>query len=105
MLGRQMKIPASVAPAMSAYVARAIDASAQALLTEKRKELDIIANQLLEKELILKSDVERLIGKRPFPEKEEFKPLIDRSSSKYEELFNEDQEGSQEVKEEDEVVS
>lgn len=31
MLGRQMKIPASVAPAMSAYVARAIDASAQAL--------------------------------------------------------------------------
>ncbi|MGA0233310.1 MAG: ATP-dependent zinc metalloprotease FtsH, partial [Saprospiraceae bacterium] len=75
-------------------------ASAQALLTEKRKELDIIANQLLEKELILKSDVERLIGKRPFPENEEFKPLIDRSSSKYEELFNEDQEGSQDVKEE-----
>jgi AFG3 family protein len=80
-------------------------ASAQALLTEKRKELDIIANQLLEKELILKSDVERLIGKRPFPENEEFKPLIDRSSSKYEELFNEDQEGSQDVKEEGEVVS
>jgi len=79
--------------------------AAQALLTEKRKELDIIANQLLDKEVILKSDVERLIGKRPFPEKEEFKPLIDRSSSKYEELFNEDQEGSEDVKEEDEVIS
>lgn len=30
MLGRQMRIPAAVAPAMQAYVARAIDASAQA---------------------------------------------------------------------------
>ncbi|MFK8101472.1 MAG: ATP-dependent zinc metalloprotease FtsH [Saprospiraceae bacterium] len=38
---------------------------AKALLIDKRKELEILANQLLEKEVLLKSDVERLIGKRP----------------------------------------
>ena len=36
------------------------------LLKSKRKELDIIAHELLEKEIIFKSDIERLIGKRPF---------------------------------------
>lgn len=35
---------------------------AQELLTEKRKELDILAKALLEREVILKSDVEKLIG-------------------------------------------
>ena len=38
---------------------------AQELLKEKRNELEILANQLLEKEVLLKSDVERLIGPRP----------------------------------------
>ncbi|MFK7931878.1 MAG: ATP-dependent zinc metalloprotease FtsH [Saprospiraceae bacterium] len=38
---------------------------AQELLTEKREELEILANQLLENEVLLKSDVERLIGPRP----------------------------------------
>ncbi len=38
---------------------------AQALLKEKRKELEILANALLEKEVLLKSDVERLIGHPP----------------------------------------
>ena len=47
---------------------------AQELLTERRKELDILANTLLEKEVILKSDVEKLIGKRPF---EEEGPILD----------------------------
>jgi cell division protease FtsH len=42
---------------------------AQELLKDKRKELEIIAKTLLEKEVILKSDVERLIGQRPFKEK------------------------------------
>ncbi len=37
------------------------------LLTDKREELNILAQELLEKEVLLKSDVERLIGKRPFP--------------------------------------
>ena len=39
---------------------------AQALLEERRDELNIIARQLLDHEVILKSDVERLIGRRPF---------------------------------------
>jgi len=34
------------------------------LLTEKRSELEILAQQLLDKEVLLKSDVERLIGLR-----------------------------------------
>ncbi len=38
---------------------------AQKLLREKRNELEILANALLENEVLLKSDVERLIGERP----------------------------------------
>ena len=38
---------------------------AQKLLKEKRNELDILANALLENEVLLKSDVERMIGERP----------------------------------------
>ena len=39
------------------------------LLQGKRKELDIIANELLEKETIFQHDLTRLIGKRPFDHK------------------------------------
>jgi len=38
---------------------------AQDLLTEKREELEIIAKHLLDKEVLLKSDVEKLVGPRP----------------------------------------
>jgi AFG3 family protein len=50
-------------------VRKMIDAQykrAQALLLEKRTELNALANALLEKEVLLKSDVERLVGKRPY---------------------------------------
>ncbi|KXK40489.1 MAG: ATP-dependent zinc metalloprotease FtsH [Saprospiraceae bacterium] len=40
---------------------------AQNLLIEKREELNKLAQTLLEKEVLLKSDVERLIGQRPTP--------------------------------------
>ncbi|MEZ4910207.1 MAG: ATP-dependent zinc metalloprotease FtsH [Saprospiraceae bacterium] len=40
---------------------------AQSLLIEKRYELNLLAETLLEKEVLLKSDVERLIGTRPVP--------------------------------------
>lgn len=40
---------------------------AQALLKDKREELNLLAATLLEKEVLLKSDVERLIGPRPVP--------------------------------------
>jgi cell division protease FtsH len=36
------------------------------LLTEKKKELEIVAQELLKKEIIFQSDLEMLIGKRPF---------------------------------------
>ena len=45
---------------------------AQNLLKDKREELNILAKRLLEKEVILKSDLETLIGKRPFQEDEKF---------------------------------
>ncbi|MCZ6900526.1 MAG: ATP-dependent zinc metalloprotease FtsH, partial [Bacteroidetes bacterium] len=38
----------------------------KSLLKKKRKELEIIAKELLEKEVIFQADLERLIGKRPF---------------------------------------
>jgi AFG3 family protein len=36
------------------------------LLTQHRQYLDVIAKELLEKEILFQSDLERLIGKRPF---------------------------------------
>ena len=65
--------------------------------------LDILANQLLEREVLVKSDVERLVGKRPFPDKEEFKPLMERNT-KYKELFEEEEESNEGKKAEDEEV-
>ena len=39
------------------------------LLTEKKSDVEKLANALLEKEVLFQSDVEALIGKRPFEEK------------------------------------
>ena len=36
------------------------------LLIDKKKELEKIANKLLEKEILFQNDIEKLIGKRPF---------------------------------------
>ena len=67
--------------------------AAQDLLKERRKELDILAAQLLEKEVLLKSDVERLIGKRPYAEIDDFKAINGKSGKdeKYNELFDDDE--------------
>ncbi len=67
--------------------------AAQDLLKERRKELDILAQQLLEKEVLLKSDVERLIGERPFKEDKPFIPVNGngKSNGKYSELFDDEQ--------------
>jgi AFG3 family protein len=43
---------------------------AQNLLKDKRHELDALASLLLEKEVLFKDDLERLIGKRPFDKHE-----------------------------------
>jgi len=47
-------------------IAEAQYARAQELLKKHRSELDILAQELLTKEVLLKSDVERLIGPRPY---------------------------------------
>ncbi len=39
------------------------------LLNEKKQEVELLAKELLKKEVLFKSDVETLIGKRPFEEK------------------------------------
>ena len=36
------------------------------LLTEKKEELEVIAQELFSMEIIFENDLERLIGKRPF---------------------------------------
>lgn len=43
--------------------------STKNLLTTKRREVEILAKELLEKEVLFQSDVEKLIGKRPFEDK------------------------------------
>jgi len=67
--------------------------AAQNLLKEKRKELDILANQLLDKEVLLKSDVENLIGARPYPEVDDFKSISGKKAKdgKYNELFDDEE--------------
>lgn len=39
------------------------------LLTEKKQQVELLAKELLTKEVLFQSDVEKLIGKRPFEEK------------------------------------
>ena len=43
----------------------------KALLISKRAELEAVAQELLKKEIIFKDDLERLVGKRPFEDKQE----------------------------------
>jgi cell division protease FtsH len=51
------------------------------LLREKRKELEIIAQKLLEKEIIFQSDLEELIGKRPFERETTYQAYTNRKVS------------------------
>ena len=41
----------------------------KALLIERREQVEILAKELLKTEVLFKSDVEALIGKRPYEEK------------------------------------
>jgi AFG3 family protein len=51
-----------------ALIAEAYEATIR-LLTEKRHEVEVLAKELLEKEVLFQSDVETLIGKRPYDDK------------------------------------
>ncbi|RCI08173.1 hypothetical protein L249_6262 [Ophiocordyceps polyrhachis-furcata BCC 54312] len=51
------------------------------LLTEKKKEVGLVAEELLKKEVLVRDDMERLLGKRPF-EEEEFEKFFRRGQEK-----------------------
>ncbi len=53
----------------------------KALLIEKRDGLEIIAKELLKKEIIFQSDLEQLIGKRPFEHKTHYQEYMDKVDS------------------------
>ncbi len=57
------------------------------LLNEKKADVEKLAHALLEKEVLFQSDVEALIGKRPFEEK---KPLADEAAATEMELVPEE---------------
>jgi len=46
------------------------------LIKSKKAELEIVAKELLEKEIIFQADLERLIGKRPFEEKTTYDDFV-----------------------------
>ncbi|MCB9240715.1 MAG: ATP-dependent metallopeptidase FtsH/Yme1/Tma family protein [Flavobacteriales bacterium] len=46
------------------------------LIEEKREQLETIAQELLQKEIIFQSDLERLIGKRPFEQKTTYDDFV-----------------------------
>src|SRR4249920_540976 len=47
------------------------------LLTEKKRDVELLAKELLKKEVLFKSDVEALIGKRPYEEKKALDIIVD----------------------------
>jgi cell division protease FtsH len=51
------------------------------LLTEKRGDVEKLAKELLKKEVLFKSDVEALIGKRPYEEKKALDIVVDEKDS------------------------
>lgn len=50
------------------------------MLRDKRESLEIIAQELLEKEILFQSDLERLIGKRPFEQETNYQAYVNRRS-------------------------
>jgi AFG3 family protein len=57
-----------------------------ALLNGKRDELEIIAQELLTKEVLFQNDLERLIGKRPFTEDTTYKAFMNKPDAPAAEL-------------------
>ena len=61
------------------------------LLTDKKAELEKIANKLLEKEILFQNDLEKLIGKRPFKTNLELTLEEDSTQELKEEIKNENE--------------
>lgn len=69
---------------IDAEVKRIVDAAykqCKDLLTERKKEVGIVAEELLKKEMLTRDDMVRLLGPRPFKDKEEFTKYFDGSRS------------------------
>ena len=63
------------------------------LLTHRIKELDILAKELLEKEILFQADLERLIGKRPFDKETTYQAFTNKKDGlKEPELISKDEE-------------
>ena len=52
------------------------------LLTEKKKEVGLVAEQLLSKEVLVRDDLVRILGKRPFADNKEFSKYFDGAGGK-----------------------
>ena len=52
------------------------------LLTEKKKEVGLVAEELLSKEVIGREDMVRILGKRPFEDNKEFAKYFDGTGGK-----------------------
>ena len=73
------------------------------LLSEKNKELEILAQELLKREIIFQSDLEELIGKRPFKNQTAYEAFTSSNGSKESENGESEQENEDIKKVKDEV--
>ncbi len=51
------------------------------LLFEKQDALEVLAKELLEKEILFQADLEKLIGKRPYEKETSYQAYINRRSN------------------------
>ncbi len=74
------------------------------MLSEKREELEKIAQELLEKEILFQSDLEKIIGKRPFETETSYQAFTRRIEAREQEealLKKEAENKANEVKKDD----
>lgn len=74
------------------------------LLNDHREKLEIIAKELLEKEILFQTDLERLIGKRPFSHLTNYEKYTNGQEEKKEEAARKEEARKEEAKHEAPVV-
>lgn len=67
------------------------------LLTDKKAQLEVLAKELLDKEIIFQSDLEGLIGKRPFEKETTYQAYTNNSNGKAEDKEEKEEPVSEEV--------
>jgi len=74
----------STSQAIDEEVRKLVDQAYQfvkGLLKEKRDALEVLAKELLEKEILFQADLEKLIGKRPYEKETSYQAYINRRSN------------------------